>query len=293
MKKGIVDFLNKKKEIVEEAIRDCFIESKSSPKLYKAMKYSVLSGGKRIRPILTILSFERCKGKDISKVLPTACGIEFLHTFALIQDDLPSMDDDDLRRGKPTLHRVFDEATAILASDALFSAAFELFSKTPVSEKIRIAVVKEICEAIGPEGVVGGQILDLDREKGFNPLTLRHLHYQKTARLIAASIKCGAILAKAPQKTVRILERGGIYMGMLFQITDDILDVISDEKTLGKGTQKDLIQNSLTYPRLYGLEGAKHRAVGYTKRAKRAFTLLGKSFRIFQDITDFLLTRSF
>ena len=293
MKKDVTDFLKTQREVVESALRDYLLEEKSLKKLQKAMSYAVLSGGKRVRPILTILSFERCGGKDISRILPTACGIEFLHTFALIQDDLPSMDNDDMRRGKPTLHKAFDEATAILASDALFSLAFQLFSETPVPEKSRIAVIKEISEAIGAEGVVGGQILDLDRGKDLSPVTLRRLHYWKTAKLITASIKCGAILAQASSKTVEILEKAGVYMGMLFQITDDILDVISNEKILGKRTQKDIIRDRLTYPRIYGLGGARYRAVRYAKKAKSSFVLLGESFKVFQDITDFILTRSF
>ncbi len=293
MKREIADLLDEKRRVVEEALKSCFKEKKSPEKLYKAMAYSVLSGGKRIRPILTLLSFERCGGRDISQILPLACGIEFLHTFALIQDDLPSMDNDDLRRGKPTLHKATDEATAILASDALFSSAFELFSKMEIAESERVRVIQEITQAIGPDGVVGGQVIDLDQEKDFNPKTLRHLHYKKTARLIAASIKCGAILAKAPQRTIKILERGGVYMGMLFQITDDILDVVSNEKTLGKRTQKDMVQNRLTYPGIYGLDRTKVWAMGYAKRAKGYFALLGEPFEVFQDITDYILTRSF
>lgn len=293
MKKEIVNLLNEKRGIVEKALKDYFIERKSPEKLYKAMGYSIFSGGKRIRPVLTLLTFERCGGKEISQILPLTCGIEFLHTFALIQDDLPSMDNDDLRRGKPTLHKATDEATAILASDALFSSAFELFSKMNINESERIRVIQEITQAIGPDGVVGGQILDLDEEKDFSPKTLRHLHYKKTARLITASIKCGAILAKAPLETIRILERGGAYMGMLFQITDDILDVVSNEKTLGKKTQKDMVQNRLTYPRIYGLDRTRRWAMGYAKRAKAYFTLLGEPFEVFQDITDYILTRSF
>jgi geranylgeranyl diphosphate synthase type II len=242
---------------------------------------------------LAILGFEAVGGKELKEVLPTACGLELIHTYSLIHDDLPAMDNDEMRRGRPTVHRQFDEATAILAGDGLYSLAFELFSLGPAREDLKFRVIGEIARATGPRGMVGGQQMDIDPKTESTPPILRHLHLRKTAYLIATALKCGGILGQGPEPAVEVLFKNGIYLGMLFQITDDILDLTGDSALLGKAVHKDLAQGRLTYPGLYGLAGARHRALGYAQRAEKGFTELGRSFQVLADLTRFVLDRWF
>jgi geranylgeranyl pyrophosphate synthase len=220
------------------------------------MRYAMFPAGKRIRPLLCIAAYRANGGRADSEILPFACGIESIHAFSLIQDDLPCMDDDRERRGQPTLHIAFGEANALLASDALFSLAFEMFTRSTISSARRVRAIREIAAAVGSRGIVEGQIHDIDPAKSRDARTLRRIHRLKTARLIAASFAVGAIAAGADQRTIRDMSRSGLYLGMLFQITDDLLD---EKQEAGN-------PNSFTYLGFYGRDYAQFLARRY--RAK-------------------------
>lgn len=291
----VLKVLEERKVLVDEALaRYLGPEGGWVPeRLSEAMRYAVFPGGKRLRAILAILGFEAVGGEDLNLVLPTACGLELIHTYSLIHDDLPAMDNDDIRRGRPTLHRRYDEATAILAGDGLYSLAFELFTLGPALEGLKFRVIREVALATGPKGMVGGQLLDVDSKTIPHPSTLRRLHLGKTARLIGTALKCGGILGGADEPVIEALARNGIYLGMLFQITDDLLDLTGSPELLGKAVHKDLSRGRLTYPRLYGLAGTRHRALGYARRAGRGFLQMGQAFQVLVELTDFILDRGF
>lgn len=250
---------------VEAELARYFPDNDSSP-LNQYVRYALFPGGKRIRPLLCIASFFACQptpsaGWDpdssltnrlLPAILPVACGIELLHTFSLIQDDLPAMDNDALRRGKPTLHLVAGQAPALLTSDALFARAFESFANAPIPPVRRLRIITEVAQAIGSRGMTAGQLLDIAPEKQLNPRMLRTTHYLKTARLIAVSLKSGAIAAGAQKPVINCLERAGTLLGLLFQITDDLLDC-----------------NDFSYTTLYGAARTRWRAERYTRAYER------------------------
>jgi len=220
--------------------------------LHKAMRYSVLAGGKRIRPILTMTAYESFGGIDETVINPAACALEFIHTYSLIHDDLPCMDDDDLRRGMPTLHKKFDEATAVLAGDALHDLAFGL-----VAQSGSAPAVKEMADAIGTFGMLGGQMADVEAEgKNVNLDQIKYIHTHKTGALIRASVRIGAILAGVDDARLATLSRYGEKIGFAFQIIDDILDIEGDQKKLGKEVGSDCKNNKATYPGTAGMEQA-------------------------------------
>jgi geranylgeranyl diphosphate synthase, type II len=225
------------------------------PSIHEAMRYSVFAGGKRIRPILCLES-ARIFDANVAPAHYPACAIEFIHTYSLIHDDLPALDDDDLRRGKPTNHKKFGEATAILAGDALLTLAFETIAATPVAAERRVAMLTEISTAAGTiNGMVGGQVADLEAEgKRVTADALEYIHRSKTAALIRASISSGALCAGAAPDDVARLRRFGELIGLLFQVTDDILDVEESSAALGKTAGKDAAQQKATYPAVHGLE---------------------------------------
>lgn len=232
--------------------------------LYNAMKYSLEAGGKRLRPILFLSACEFCDG-DEREALPYACAIEFIHTYSLIHDDLPAMDDDDYRRGKPSNHKAFGEAAAILAGDGLLNTSMEVICSdirktVEDSEKTKkkSAAAMEIFTASGCKGMIGGQMVDIESEgKMFSADTLDFIHLNKTSALLTASIRGGALLSGADSSTLADLTEFAQNMGLAFQITDDILDICGDEQLLGKSIGSDAKLNKLTYPALYGLEASK------------------------------------
>jgi geranylgeranyl diphosphate synthase type II len=289
----IQSILKEKKVLVERALEEFLPAAGYAPELRAAMRYSVFAGGKRFRPILALLSFEACGGSNRDWVLPFACGIEFIHTYSLIHDDLPCMDNDDLRRGKPTAHQVFGEATAILAGDALFALAFELFTRGAAPVERKFQVIEDMVRTTGPNGIVGGQMTDISANKFFQPKPLRQLHFHKTAIFIAAALDAGAILAGAPAERLALIQRAGICLGMMFQITDDILDLTAPKELLGKTTKKDMALDKLTYPKIYGIAGSQFRAREYARHAQSLFSRLGNEFKPFSAIADFLLARGF
>jgi geranylgeranyl diphosphate synthase type II len=285
---NFVTYLKKKRELVDAALEDYF--SDQNP-FFDTMYYSV-GGGKRIRPILAIASYECNGGRDPDRIMPIACGLELIHTYSLIHDDLPAMDNDELRRGKASAHKKFNEATAILSGDGLFAYAFELFSLGETCEE-KLRVISAVSDAIGPKGVVYGQVLDTSMHERIHPRLLRSIHLNKTAKFIAVSIKVGAIMAGAGEEMIEQLHRAGLSLGMLFQYTDDILDVVGKKGELGKTPGKDQVSGKITAVALYGIDGARFRAGRYAARAKRMFQECGTDFGVFVALSDSILNRTY
>jgi len=267
-------------------------ETVQPPTIHQAMRYSVFAGGKRIRPILC-LETARIFEADVAAALYPGCAIEFIHTYSLIHDDLPSLDNDDLRRGKPTCHKQFGEATAILAGDALLTLAFETIAAAPVAAERRVAMVAEISGAAGTvNGMVGGQVADLEAEgKRVGGETLEYIHRSKTAALIRASITAGAICAGAADADVARLRRFGETIGWAFQVTDDILDVEESSSALGKTAGKDIAQEKATYPAVYGLERSHEIANELAGKAIAELEPYGERAGRLRAIADFLVLR--
>lgn len=256
-------YLKDRQKIVEKALERYLPDEDSHPQeLHTAIHYSVFAGGKRIRPILCMAACEACGG-DIAAAMPAACALELIHTYSLIHDDLPAMDNDDFRRGKPTCHKVFGEALAILAGDALLTEAFALLSR---SEKVRAAaerrmsVIAEIASAAGMAGMVGGQALDIRAEKIEPDFEgLEDIHRRKTGALITAAVKTGALIAGASDDKLSALALYAYHIGIAFQIADDILNVEGDSSQMGKKTGSDAARGKVTYPSLLGMEASKTR----------------------------------
>ena len=272
-------YLEDRQNIVEEALYRYLPEDGIPTEIYKAVRYSVFNGGKRIRPILCLAAAEAVGG-DLVPAMPVACALELIHTYSLIHDDLPSMDNDDFRRGKPTCHKVFGENIAILAGDALLTEAFSLLSraeKVMFSAERRLAIIQEIAEAAGIGGMVGGQALDVISEKsGADQKILQEIHRRKTAALIVAAVKSGALIFNAGKDKIQSLTEYGINVGLAFQISDDILNVEGDSELMGKGTGSDAARNKLTYPSLMGIQKAKEKLAEHIEAAVASLSGFGE-----------------
>lgn len=264
--------------------------------LHRSMTYSLMAGGKRLRPLLVIAACEAAGGSR-EAALPVACAVEMVHTYSLIHDDLPAMDDDDFRRGKPTNHKVFGEAAAILAGDALLTHAF--YSIVQSSRKHGIpadrvlSIVEDLAEYAGPRGMVGGQVADMEGEQGLTSLEqLEYIHLHKTSDLIMFSLMAGGRIAGCSEAQIHSLRSFGKHIGLAFQIQDDILDLIGDEAKLGKPTQSDVKQEKVTYPFFIGLEASKREVERLTAEAKSAISEgnFPDPSRL-HEIADFLLAR--
>ena len=280
-------------QVVDAALQRLLPAAETAPKsIHEAMRYSVFAGGKRIRPILC-LETARIFTSDVKAALHPGCAIEFIHTYSLIHDDLPALDNDDLRRGKPTSHKKFGEATAILAGDALLTLAFETIAGAPVSAERRVAIVTEIATAAGTvKGMVGGQVADLEAEgKPVSPEMLEYIHRSKTAALIRASITSGALCAGAPVDDVARLRRFGETIGWAFQVTDDILDVEESSAALGKTAGKDIAQQKATYPAVYGLERSHQIAKELADKGIAELDMYGERANRLRAIAEFLVLR--
>ncbi|HOZ47932.1 MAG TPA: polyprenyl synthetase family protein [Candidatus Hydrogenedentes bacterium] len=276
------------KSLKTAAALKAFLDARQSgPKrLDEAIRYSLFAGGKQFRPALALGASEIASGDDAA-ALPAACAIEMIHCYSLIHDDLPAMDDDDLRRGKPTLHKAFGEAMAILAGDALATMAFEM-----AAESGSIRVVREIAQAAGPQGMAGGQVLDLESEgKRITLEELMNLHSLKTGRLIRAAVRCGAILGGANDQLLAVLTRYGEYLGLAFQIADDILDIVGSEVTLGKPIGSDAALGKATYPALAGLDRSYELADAAARDAVAALDGLGPEADMFRLLARFVVDR--
>ena len=257
-------YLKERGDIVNKAIDSLLPKEDEFPqRLHKAMRYSIFAGGKRIRPILVIAAAE-VFGKTAGSVINIACAVEMIHTYSLIHDDLPAMDNDDLRRGMPTCHKVFGEALAILAGDALLTKAFQIMSKPLAVETHNYAslqTIHEIAKAAGSTGMVGGQVVDIESEgKDIEFPVLEYTHIHKTGELILASCKAGAIMANADDRGFEAITRYGEAVGLAFQIADDILDVEGTKEDVGKNVGGDVKKGKATYPSILGIEESKKRA---------------------------------
>lgn len=284
-----------KVSMVEKALTSFFPPGDTFPEtIYKAMRYSLFAGGKRFRPVLAVTSAETF-GAESSLALPTACAIEYIHTYSLIHDDLPAVDNDDYRRGRPTCHKVFGEDIAIMAGDALFAEAFSLIArlqKGPDSGRIR-EVIREIAEASGAGGMVGGQVVDMiSTDKAVDIDTVLYIHTHKTGRLMRAAAVSGAILAGASSKDIDRVADFADHLGLAFQITDDILDEVGSLDELGKEPGADQRQHKATFPSVLGLTGARDYARDEIDAAHRALKALGRDVRGLAELAEFVLARS-
>ena len=267
-------------------------ENVQPPSIHTAMRYSVQAGGKRVRPILCLES-ARIFSQDMAPVLPVACALEFIHTYSLIHDDLPALDNDDLRRGKPTCHKKFGEATAILAGDALLTLAFETLANAPIEPDRRVAILAHVAASAGTvDGMVGGQVADLEAEgRAIQPAELEYIHRSKTAALIRASLVAGAIAGGADDENVARLKRFGETIGWAFQVVDDILDVEESSASLGKTAGKDAAQKKATYPALYGLEASRAFAKELESRAMAELEPYGQRAARLRELADLIVHR--
>jgi geranylgeranyl diphosphate synthase, type II len=259
--------------------------------LVEAMRYSLLAGGKRIRPVLCLATCEGL-GLDPDELLPTAAALELIHTYSLIHDDLPSMDDDDLRRGRPTCHRAFGEDAAILAGDALFAEAIRLVAEQQSGgPATRLAIVTELVSATGVNGMVGGQFLDLRDHGRASADALRQVHLLKTGRLIAAAVRCAVIFARPDAEVATALRAFAHELGLLFQIVDDILDVAGSEETLGKEIGADVRNGKITYVSFHGLDRARELASESHARAERLLAAVPGPTDDLAALTDLIFDR--
>ncbi|KJR42134.1 geranylgeranyl pyrophosphate synthase [Candidatus Magnetoovum chiemensis] len=288
-------YLSQKRKEVEDFILNYFNEPFSPSILYDAIKYSLFAGGKRIRPILCLSAADAC-GNDYKNILPQACAIELIHTYSLIHDDLPAMDDDDLRRGKPTNHKVFGEAMAILAGDGLLTEAFLMFSRNAsnIAPELLVRAIRELAANAGLYGMIAGQAMDIISEgKAADRETLEFIHKNKTAALIKASVSIGGILSGADDNCMNALYDYGSEIGLAFQIVDDILDITSTTEELGKPIGSDDDKFKMTYPSLYGLDGSKQIARQCINNAMDAAKILGDTKACWlKEIALYLLERT-
>ena len=285
---------NRLKSVIDEHILDFLPKvDKKSDTLYEAMKYSLTAGGKRLRPVLVLAACEFC-GTDIRQAMPFACAVEYIHTYSLIHDDLPAMDDDDLRRGAPTNHKVYGEAMAVLAGDGLLNSAFEVMQKDMLlyfddidNLKRRLKACYEIVRCAGVRGMVAGQAADMEAEnKQCSKEMLDYIHINKTAALIRGAVLAGAHLGGADEETREILVSWAENMGLAFQIVDDMLDVCGDEAIIGKKTGVDIIQNKSTYPSLYGMEDSGKRVLSLLSEADELLAPYYDEAEVFNELTS-------
>jgi geranylgeranyl diphosphate synthase type II len=285
---NVADFLDAKAQRCQSAMQDHLDALRDlPPALREAMAYSLFAGGKRLRPALAMGAAEII-GNDDASALPAACAIEMIHTYSLIHDDLPCMDDDDLRRGKPTAHKKFGEAIAVLAGDALLTLAFDIAASTDRSDVVRL-----IAQASGAGGMAGGQVLDILSEgKQVSLLELQRIHAAKTGALISASVCAGAMLANADADQLAAMKAYGEHLGLAFQIADDILDVVGDEAAIGKPVGSDEALNKSTYPGLVGLDQARVLARKAADAAVDALAPFGESANTFRALAAYVVDRN-
>lgn len=293
----IKSYLTDTRQLIEEALAQYMLKPEGVLADHlAAMRYSLFVGGKRVRPILCVAAAE-AMGAERKKALPVACALEYIHTYSLIHDDLPAMDNDDLRRGKPTNHKIFGEAAAILAGDGLLTLAFELLSdpghEVGLSAKERLRIIHIIARASGPLGMVGGQALDLAAEGKETSLDkLKEIHSRKTGALITASVQSGAIIGRADERKFAALSEYGMLLGITFQIVDDILNITSTPEQLGKAVGSDAVRKKATYPAFLGLEESKTRAYETVNAAIAALADMGNEADHLRELAYYVLTRT-
>lgn len=287
------DFFEADRVVIDKALdRLMPPDDATPPSIHRAMRYSVFAGGKRLRPILC-LEAGRMFSSDLAAATQAGCAVEFIHTYSLIHDDLPALDNDDLRRGKPTSHKMFGEAIAILAGDALLTLAFQTLANAPVEPGRRVKIIHEIAAGAGTvNGMVGGQVADLEGEKkAVDTAGLEYIHRSKTAALIRSSVVAGAIAGGAHDEDVERLRGFGENIGWAFQVVDDILDVEESSAALGKTAGKDQAQQKATYPALYGLEKSRDIAAELEAKALRDLDCYGERAKRLRQLGQFLVAR--
>jgi len=285
-------YLSRRKQLVEAAMEKIFpVSSGLQQRVIEAAHYSLFAGGKRLRPILCLASAE-VVGGDIEPVLPAACALEMIHTYSLIHDDLPAMDNDDFRRGVPTNHKVFGEAIAILAGDALLTEAFEYFALSDVSPDKVTEVIRVAVKAAGYRGMIGGQVIDLECEnRKVDLATVEYMHIHKTGALLSASLEIGAVLGGGDQAQTSALKNYGHHIGLAFQITDDLLDVEGDPALMGKTPGSDDAKKKMTYPALLGIAQSKNAAKEHVESAFEALAGFDVRAEPLRAIARYLLVR--
>lgn len=292
------DTYKQKMDLVNKHLDSYLVNKDNYQKIiYDMMRYSIFAGGKRLRPVMAIASCEMLGG-DINEVMPFACAIEMIHTYSLIHDDLPAMDNDDYRRGKLTSHKVFGEGLAILAGDALLNKAFETILEQTLEKNINTAramkAMAVIANASGTEGMIGGQVVDIESEnKQIGRDILNYMHLHKTAALIIASVKVGGIMAGGSEEEIKLLESYGRNVGLTFQIKDDILDVEGSKSKLGKEVNTDAKNNKSTFVSLLGIDKAKQELKDLTDESLKVIEHFGKKNEFLKQITLYLAGREF
>ena len=292
---SIRDYLTRRAAEVNQWL-DALVPSESvaPERLHRAMRYSLMAGGKRLRPILVLAAGEAF-GASTDDLMPAACAFEMIHTYSLIHDDLPAMDNDDLRRGRPTCHKAFDEATAILAGDALLTLAFRVLAADAPhrSPERQLRVIREVAAAAGTvDGMIGGQMADIENEgRLIDEATLEYIHRSKTGALISAPVVVGGIIAGASEPELDKLRAYGQRIGLAFQIADDILDVTSTSEQLGKTAGKDLAAHKATYPALHGIEQSEVRMRQLIHEALEVVAGLGVHSGVLEELARFIIAR--
>lgn len=292
----IGEYLEVRKNIIDDALGKYLPGEDNFPAIiFKSARYSIFAGGKRIRPILCMASAEAVEG-NMETVLPVACALEMIHTYSLIHDDLPAMDNDDYRRGRLTNHKVFGEDIAILAGDALLTEAFHLMSKREFVGGIPadrlLTVINEVSENVGFLGMMGGQVVDMRSEgKEIDAGTLNYIHTHKTGALILSSVRAGAIIAGATEYEIEALSEYGRHIGLAYQIADDILDIEGNRKTLGKDVGSDRSRRKATYPALFGLEESRKTACALLDKALSAIRLFDTRAEPLRLIARYIIER--
>ncbi len=281
------------KERVDQKLSSVLKATHGQPELLEAMSYGVFNGGKRIRPILVYLTCQAL-GTDLASADTSACAVELIHAYSLIHDDLPAMDDDDLRRGLPTCHIQFGEATAILAGDALQTLAFEILANdTKLEPAIRLQLISTLTHACGCNGMIAGQMIDLASENAsIDVATLEAMHHRKTGDMISASLQCAAIVSAAEARVVTALTRFGFALGLAFQIRDDILDVTGSEAEIGKPVGSDELNRKTTFVSVFGLEQAAQKLNVLLNEAETALVPLGDNARDLRALARFVIQRN-
>src|SRR5213596_429276 len=288
-------YLRSRQKEIDRALDRYLPKGNTKPTtLHRAMRYSLFAGGKRLRPILCLAAAEACGGK-IGNALPLACALECIHTYSLVHDDLPSMDNDDFRRGRPTCHKIFGDGIAVLAGDALLTIAFEIVSNAKPAPRYDISILlREIAVAAGSQKLIAGQVADLEAEgRKTTRDQLRFIHENKTAAMLKSSMRLGAMSANADARKLSAITQFGEQLGLAFQVIDDILDVTQTSEILGKSAGKDVAAKKATYPAVIGLEKSRDEARRLTAKAHGALESLGKDAATLRALADYLLAREY
>src|SRR5437899_2106947 len=292
---NIKTYLVSRQKLIERALDRYLPKANAKPAtLHRAMRYSLFAGGKRLRPILCLAAAEACGGR-IGYALPLAFALECIHTYSLVHDDLPSMDNDDFRRGRPTCHKVFGDGIAVLTGDALLTIAFEIVSHAKATSRYNMSILlREIAVAAGSQKLIAGQVADLEAEgKNANRSQLRYIHENKTAAILATSVRLGAMSANANPKQLNAITKFGRALGLAFQIIDDILDVTQTSEKLGKSAGKDVAAQKATYPAIIGLDKSRAEAKRLTKQAHAALATFGAKGNALHALASYLLQREY